>query len=161
MQIDIDFDVYKALTILRQSETDTYNHVLRRLLGLPTSLDRESMNKLGIMGIGARGDKIEREAGAAQEKPDFLDRIAAALKGGTSFNGVWFPEGTKFRATYKGQSYHASIAGGRWTDQNGMTHSSPSAAASAISQTNVNGWRFWYAMLPGEQEWRLLDSLKS
>jgi predicted CopG family antitoxin len=32
MQIDIDFDVFKALTALRQSEIDSYNDVLRRVL---------------------------------------------------------------------------------------------------------------------------------
>jgi len=32
MQIDIDFDVFKALTILREGEGDSYNSVLRRLL---------------------------------------------------------------------------------------------------------------------------------
>lgn len=32
--IEIDFDVFKALTALRQSEGDSYNDVLRRLLRL-------------------------------------------------------------------------------------------------------------------------------
>ena len=33
--IDIDFEVFKALTVRRSSEETTYNHVLRELLGLP------------------------------------------------------------------------------------------------------------------------------
>ena len=33
--IEIDFDVFKELTILRSSEEITYNDVLRELLGLP------------------------------------------------------------------------------------------------------------------------------
>ncbi len=35
MQIDIDFDVFKALTAMRESENATYNDVLRRILELP------------------------------------------------------------------------------------------------------------------------------
>lgn len=33
--IDVDFDVFKALTNLRESEDITYNDVLRKLLSLP------------------------------------------------------------------------------------------------------------------------------
>ena len=35
MQIDIDFEVFKSLTTMRESENTTYNDVLRRLLELP------------------------------------------------------------------------------------------------------------------------------
>jgi hypothetical protein len=35
MQIDIDFDVFKTLTAMRETEETTYNEVLRRLLELP------------------------------------------------------------------------------------------------------------------------------
>jgi hypothetical protein len=35
MQIEIDFDVFKALTAMRESEDTTYNDVLRRILELP------------------------------------------------------------------------------------------------------------------------------
>src|SRR5208282_1052886 len=34
MQIDIDFEVFKALTAMRESENTTYNDVLRRILEL-------------------------------------------------------------------------------------------------------------------------------
>lgn len=33
--IEIDFDVFKALTLRRESEATTYNDVLRKMLGLP------------------------------------------------------------------------------------------------------------------------------
>ena len=36
MQIEIDFEVFKVLTSLRESEADSYNAVIRRLLGLQT-----------------------------------------------------------------------------------------------------------------------------
>lgn len=34
--IEIDFDVYKQLTVLRETETVTYNDVVRKLLKLPS-----------------------------------------------------------------------------------------------------------------------------
>jgi len=37
MQIEIDFEVFKALTVRRSSEDHTYNQVLRELLDLPES----------------------------------------------------------------------------------------------------------------------------
>jgi hypothetical protein len=37
--IEIDFDVYKALTIKRANEATTYNDVLREILGLPAKLN--------------------------------------------------------------------------------------------------------------------------
>ena len=36
MQIEIDFDVYKTLTGMRENEGITYNDILRRLLKLPS-----------------------------------------------------------------------------------------------------------------------------
>jgi hypothetical protein len=35
MQIDIDFEVFKALTLRRETEAVSYNDVIRQLLGLP------------------------------------------------------------------------------------------------------------------------------
>lgn len=37
MQIEIDFDVFKALTLLREQESVTYNDIIRRLLELPAT----------------------------------------------------------------------------------------------------------------------------
>ena len=41
--IEIDFDVYKALTIRRESEEVTYNDVLRDLLGLNPAVKEKKM----------------------------------------------------------------------------------------------------------------------
>ncbi len=41
-KIEIDFEVYKYLTMMRKSEEDTYNDVIRELLNLDTYTDRES-----------------------------------------------------------------------------------------------------------------------
>ena len=47
--IEVDFDVYKQLTMRRQSESDTYNDVIRRLL----KLGEAPVPKLGAIGKGA------------------------------------------------------------------------------------------------------------
>lgn len=127
MQIDVDFEVFKKLTMLRETESDSYNAVIRRLLDLDMDYNTEQL--LG--------------------------------NSGAWFNGVHFPEGTEFRATYKGQTYTASISNGRWTDASGNIRTSPSDAATRITVTNVNGWRFWHALLPGEAKWKRLDEFRT
>lgn len=131
MQVDIDFDVYKTLTTLRESEADSYSDVLRRVLGMPP--------------------RMARLGNPTQRVPAF----------GAWFGNVHFPDGTKFRATYKGRTFVAEIRGERWLDEQGISRTSPSDAAKAICGTNVNGWRFWHTQRPGEDDWHRLDALKS
>lgn len=53
--IDTDFDVYKSLTNLRETEDVTYNDVLRRLLKLPPlSVDKVSSKELAWASKGYR-----------------------------------------------------------------------------------------------------------
>lgn len=130
MQLEIDFEVYKALTALRQSEADTYSDVLRRLLQLPA-------RTVSLRDVGA-----------------------VTIRHGVWFGNVHFPEGTQFRATYKGRMVTAEIRDDCWIGEDGMRRKSPSDAASAVSNTNVNGWRFWHARRPGDTEWRRLDELR-
>ncbi|NHZ87171.1 MAG: hypothetical protein GWP19_15075 [Planctomycetia bacterium] len=42
--IEIDFDVYKKLTVLRKTEDETYNDVLRQLLDLPPAKKPKNKN---------------------------------------------------------------------------------------------------------------------
>ena len=150
MQIEIDFDVFKQLTSLRKTENDSYNNVIRRLLGLP--------------------DAFERIVAALAEQMSHSERSGPSDQGrifglggnwGAWFNGIFFPEGTQFRATYKGSTYTAKIEEARWVDQNGVSRNSPSDAASAVCKgTNVNGWRFWHALRPGDTDWHRLDELR-
>ena len=129
MQIDVDFEVYKELTALRESEGDSYNSVIRRLLTMPSGMIKLS--------------------------------DAALMKFGVWFSNVHFPDGTMFRATYKGRSYSAEIKDGKWLGEDGMLRRSPSDAASAVCDgTNVNGWRFWHAQRPGDPSWHRLDELR-
>jgi predicted CopG family antitoxin len=129
--IEIDFEVYKALTMLRENESTSYNDALRRLL------------RLGI-----------EKAELAEEAPEDSDK-------GCTMQGINFPEGTQFRVTYKGRTYNAQIRGARWVDQEGCVRTSPSDAATAITRNNVNGWRFWWFKRPGDASWRKLRELQS
>lgn len=155
MQIEIDFDVFKALTALRENEADTYNHVLRRLLNLPAS-DPTGPGLAPILAAMSGHSTQGKGSGA----PTTLESLLTAASKGVWYNNVFFPEGTHFRATYKGKTFFAQIKDGRWIGQDGVLRSSPSDAANAISGTNVNGWRFWYARRPNDSEWRRMDEFK-
>jgi hypothetical protein len=125
--IDVDFEAFKALTALRETENVTYNDVVRKLLKLSKSETPQS---------------------------------APARKGAT-FKSVFFPEGTQFRATYKGRTYTAEIKDGVWKDSDGTMRNSPSEAAVKITGKNWNGWRFWHCRRPGEASWTLMDGLRN
>lgn len=143
MQVDIDFEVWKALTHLLKDERDSYNEVIRRLLTLPAS-------------------DLSADTGAF-DAAGISDRVNNGLLGtlsGVWYSSVFFPDGTIFRATYKGQAYYASIKEGVWVDGWGQNRTSPSDAATAISGTNVNGWRFWFVKRPHDIDWVRMDTLR-
>ena len=152
MQIEIDFDVFKALTALRECEGHTYNDVLRSLLSLP----KKHGNALNAI---LSNHQLEEAAKALTKSPAAANALSA-FADGVWFNGVFFPNGTKLRATYKGHEHLAEIRSGQWVDDNGVVRTSPSDAASAITQTNVNGWRFWHVWHPNEQAWHRLDEFQ-
>jgi hypothetical protein len=175
MQIEIDFEVFKALTALRQSEADSYNAVLRRLLNLPIGNAlaafgpnhpvESSATQNALLGLdtksGRRGIFGPAKTSNALAPEGAVNELVRRYLSGAWFNNVHFPEGSKFRATYKGQTFYAEIKGNQWVGADGILRSSPSEAASAISQTNVNGWRFWHVQMPGDPAWRRLDELKA
>jgi hypothetical protein len=132
-QIEIDFEVFKALTAMRPSEAVSYNDVIRELLGLEKALGRAINETL----VG---------------KPP-SDRK------GYSFRGLFLPDGTKIRVVYKGNTYTAEIKGGRWIDQEGVEHVSPSAAARYVTGNSVNGLLFWSAKRPNDSGWKKLNAL--
>jgi hypothetical protein len=135
--ISVDFHVWKALTGRLTDETDTYNAVLRRVLGLgeqpPESLD-------------------DNGAGTDEEHP------ASGRPWVTK--GAKFPQGTEFRLHYKGVTYSARAVDGSLELQDGRRFSSPSKAAGAITKTSVNGWRMWEYREPGGAGWKPLWSAR-
>lgn len=128
-QIDVDFDVWKAITMRRTSPEMTENSVLRSLLGLGDGRTSEMLKSVAEPSVKLWETK-----------------------------GVKFPVGTEFRATYKGVEYRATIkeAG---IEYDGTTYKYVSGAAHAVTGTQVNGWRFWECKRPGQRKWVLINEL--
>ena len=59
----------------------------------------------------------------------------------------YFPDGTEFRANYRGQMYYGKVEKGKLI-VNGKRFNSPSAAAREITGNSVNGWTFWECRIP-------------
>ncbi len=129
--VDVDFEVFKELTVRRRLEAMTENDVLRELLGLSPETPA--------------GENAPQQLGA----------------GGVPWvvKGVSFPSGTEFRATYKGQQYKGTVKNGALV-MNGKRYLSPSAATVAITGNPVNGWRFWECLRPGTSRWRMISELR-
>jgi hypothetical protein len=80
--IEVDFDVFKALTLRRPTESVTENDVLRELLGLP----RAGRSPTTVVSTPEPGAWVSK--------------------------GVRFPPGTEFRAHYKGETHLARVDNG-------------------------------------------------
>lgn len=130
--IEIDFDVFKALTTLRATEATTYNDVLRQVLQLGPS---------------------------AAAAPQTSSSPEPSAIGGWTTKGVHFPVGTEFRASYKGELHFGKVVDGGIV-VNGVKSTSPSDAARVITHNSVNGWKFWECRLPGTSVWRTLQALQ-
>jgi hypothetical protein len=128
-QIDVDFDVWKAITTRRTSPEMTENSVLRSLLGL-------------------------RE-GRKSEVPKVMPEAPARV---WETKGVQFSVASEFRATYKGVEYRATITEAG-IEYDGAIYKSVSGAAHAVTGTQVNGWRFWECRRPGQTKWILIDEV--
>jgi hypothetical protein len=145
-EIMIDFEVFKALTARRVDERHTYNDVIRDLLNLDSLLEPSDAVDWILEGESDPGHR-------------FVSLASIGAPKGFSARGIYLPNGTRLKATYKQSQYMASIDGGCWIDADGKSHKSPSAAAKSITGSNVNGLRFWHAKRPTDTEWRRLDML--
>ena len=141
MQIEIDFDVFKALTLRREDETVSYNDVLRGLLGLDKTSTRP----------------------AARDLAENPIKAFAAPEGvaGYAYRGGFLPNGTKLKALYKNRIYNAEIVDGLWINDDGSKHATPTSAASHITRTSTDARRFWSAKRPSDGDWYRLNSLPS
>jgi hypothetical protein len=133
--IEIDFQVFKELTMLRATEVVTYNDVLRSLLELPPAPESSSGSVVGA-------------------NTPTADALAWVSK------GVSFPSGTVFKANYKGAAYTAKVQGGKLL-LNGKAYDSLSAAGIAVTKGNVNGWRFWQCKRPCDSAWVVAEAFRA
>lgn len=147
MQIEIDLEVYKALTLKLESEKQSLNDVLRDMLDLHSVVEPLSF--------------AEETRQLSIEAASMSTRALEGPAWGQGFysRGLLLPNGTALRARYKGLEYRAEIKGDSWLDSEGQRHFSPTAAAKAITGNSVNGWRFWEAWRPGDAKWWRLDLL--
>lgn len=137
--IEIDFDVYKKLFVLREAESVTFNEVLRRVLNLPTTQNGLDFSPSGYEIPVNSGNAINED--------------------GWTTKRVTFPVGTEFRADYQGKTVFGRVESGG-LNVNGTKYTSPSAAANAVTNTSVNGWIFWECKKPQESQWKLINSLR-
>lgn len=128
--IEVDFDVFKALTARRATEAVTENDVLRGLLGL--------------------NSKRDLPASMAGDDPDADDWIV---------KGIRFPANTEFRASHKGQTWLGRVERAALVI-NGRRFDSPSAAAVSITRSPTNGWTFWECRIPGQATWQIIKGLR-
>jgi predicted CopG family antitoxin len=80
--VEVDFEVYKQLTVRRATEQVTYNDVIRELLGIKVKAAEPLTQANGM----AAGDWVTK--------------------------GVRFPAGTEFRSEYKGNLIAAKVESG-------------------------------------------------
>ena len=73
--------------------------------------------------------------------------------------GIRFPAGTEFRASYKGQSWLGRVERGALV-VNGRRFDTPSAATVFITKSPSNGWTFWECRFPGQASWQLIKGLR-
>jgi hypothetical protein len=144
-QISLSLDAYKALTARLEYEGQTYNDIVRELLGLDSILEHE--NAVALLDSSIDDSSFGR----------LISGLPVA--GGFFSRGLWLPNGTSLRARHKGKEFTASIENDQWISNSGNSENSPSAAASAITGNNVNGLRFWEARLPSKTNWARLDLL--
>lgn len=132
--IEIDLDIHKLIEAERRSFSETPNEVLRRLLLLQKAQAKTS---------------------------DINDTPPRDWHG----KGISLPHGTELRMEYNGKRHTGEIKDGLWL-VNGQTAKSPSDAASTVATTkdgkrpSLNGWIYWNAKRPNDQNWVSIESLR-
>ncbi len=100
-------------------------------------------------------DVLRRTLGlsVATKKTDKARTAFWACRGGN------IPVGTKLRARHKSHLYEAEVTH-QGIKYDNKRYGTPSEAAFRITRTNVNGWRFWEAQLPGATNWCQLSGVR-
>ena len=143
--IEIDFEVFKQLTMMRDTEEVTYNDVVRKLLNLSPSREVES----AIVAAAHHTEPVRQ----------VLQQRTLEGPGAWVVKNIIFPSGTEFRASHKGKTILGRVELGALV-VDGKRYESPSSAASAITGTSVNGWIFWECKKPGSTSWQMIKTLR-
>ena len=137
--------MHQRIEAERKSFDDPPNAALRRLLGLGAPKRAVSAN-----------DATER----------FPDEIAARPNAAWRSKGVALPDGTELRVDYSEVSASGQVVGGRLFFH-GKAFPTPSAAVMSVVETAhgsavsaINGWKYLYARLTGEDKWVPLDRIR-
>jgi hypothetical protein len=119
------------------------------LSGKPISQSSfNEMNQKGVFQVQKNPDTVESNS---QKNPiDDLPWIVGDIA---------FPKGTQFRGQYKGYVYYGKVTSGALM-MNGKEFLSPSAAATTITRSSVDGWLFWDCKPPGASSWINIHTLK-
>lgn len=109
--------------------------------------------------FAAHDAMIEMKKSAIESSPSSIN------KGGWSKQGVTLPGGTELQMDYNGQFYKGFIENGYWVVE-GRKFKSPSDATK-VARTkkgtipSLNGWRLWCVRLPGDDNWKPLQSFRN
>ena len=144
-KIEIDFDVHQRIEAARKSFEDPPNAVLRRLLGLGSPEETSSAT-----------DAAERLPSKITTRPNADWRS----------KGVALPDGTELHVDYSEVRANGRVVGGRLFF-GGKRFRTPSAAVMGVvgaargsAVSAINGWKYLYARLPGENDWMPLDRIR-
>ena len=144
-KIEIDYDVHQRIEAERKSFDDSPNAALRRLLDLGSSKQALSAN-----------DATEGLPSEIAERPNAEWRS----------KGVVLPDGTAPQVDYSEVRASGRVDGDRLSF-NDQLFRTPSAAVMSVVGTArgsaisaINGWKYLYARLPGEDKWTRLDNIR-
>ncbi len=135
--IEVDFDVHRCIENERRGFDESPNDALRQLLRL----------------------------GEPKFAPAMAPPSSPPSRASWSDRGITLPHGTPVRMRYNRRTYEGQIVDGSWVIEE-QRFDSPSGAASGVAvtkkgkKTRLDGWIYWQVKLPGEDGWKLLDSLR-
>lgn len=102
---------------------------------------------------------LRKVFGLPETKIQLIERTSLTPHKEWEWKGVTLPAGTELLSEYLGRRHSARIEDG-WIAIDGRTYKSPSKAASTITRSQVNGWKFWKYKNPATNEWHLLNTLR-
>ena len=151
--IEIDWDVFQAITARRPSQAITPNVVLREVF----KKDIERLHRL------------RPKAGSLARAQGLDPRKKQAQKRSLVTKWISFPHGTQLRGSYLGKIYRAEIDDGHIAVkglEGNQRFSSLSQAVRAATEGEIknktvhSGWSFWEYLVPDSHIWRKAKKAK-